>query len=29
MTTAYLLAGIGAFILGEHVAKHRGTLGRC
>ncbi len=28
ISTAYLLAGIGAFILGEHVAKNRGTLGR-
>jgi ABC-2 type transport system permease protein len=28
IATGYLLAGIGAFILGEHVAKHRGTLGR-
>ena len=28
VSTAYLLAGIGAFILGEHVAKNRGTLGR-
>jgi hypothetical protein len=27
-STAYLLAGIGTFILGEHVAKNRGTLGR-
>jgi hypothetical protein len=26
--TAYLLAGIGTFILGERVAKNRGTLGR-
>jgi hypothetical protein len=25
---AYLLAGIGAFVLGERVAKRRGTLGR-
>ncbi|MGH9920356.1 MAG: hypothetical protein ACRD6W_16000 [Nitrososphaerales archaeon] len=28
ISTAYLLAGIGTFILGEHVAKNRGTLGR-
>src|SRR5262249_19668965 len=28
VSTAYLLAGIGTFILGEHVAKNRGTLGR-
>jgi hypothetical protein len=28
ISTAYLLAGIGAFILGAHVAKNRGTLGR-
>lgn len=28
ISTAYLLAGIGAFILGERVAKNRGTLGR-
>jgi ABC-2 type transport system permease protein len=28
ISTAYLLAGIGAFILGEHAAKTRGTLGR-
>ncbi|HKF18865.1 MAG TPA: ABC transporter permease [Candidatus Dormibacteraeota bacterium] len=26
--TAYLLAGIGTFIVGERVAKNRGTLGR-
>ncbi len=26
--TAYLLAGIGSFILGERVAKNRGSLGR-
>jgi hypothetical protein len=28
ISTAYLLAGVGAFILGERVAKNRGTLGR-
>ncbi len=28
VSTAYLLAGIGTFILGERVAKNRGTLGR-
>lgn len=28
ISTAYLLAGIGSFLLGEHVAKDRGTLGR-
>jgi len=28
ISTAYLLAGIGAFILGAHVAKNRGTLAR-
>jgi len=28
VSTAYLLAGIATFILGEHVAKNRGTLGR-
>ena len=28
ISTGYLLAGIGAFILGVHVAKNRGTLGR-
>jgi hypothetical protein len=28
VSTAYLLAGIGTFILGAHVAKNRGTLGR-
>lgn len=28
ISTAYLLAGIGAFSLGERVAKNRGTLGR-
>jgi hypothetical protein len=27
-STAYLLAGIGAFILGKHVAKNRDTPGR-
>lgn len=27
-SVAYLLAGIGAFVLGERVAKNRGTLGR-
>ncbi|HKC18177.1 MAG TPA: ABC transporter permease, partial [Candidatus Dormibacteraeota bacterium] len=26
--TAYLFAGIGTFVLGERVAKNRGTLGR-
>jgi hypothetical protein len=25
---SYLLAGIGTFIRGEHVAKRRGNLGR-
>jgi ABC-2 type transport system permease protein len=28
ISAAYLLVGIGAFILGEHVAKSRGSLGR-
>ncbi len=28
VAVAYLLAGIGAFVLGERVAKNRGTLGR-
>jgi len=28
VSTAYLLAGIGTFILGGRVAKNRGTLGR-
>jgi ABC-2 type transport system permease protein len=28
VSTAYLLAGIGTFILGERVAKNRGTLAR-
>ena len=28
VSAAYLLAGIGAFILGERVAKRRGTLAR-
>jgi len=28
VSTAYLLAGIGTFILSERVAKNRGTLGR-
>jgi ABC-2 type transport system permease protein len=28
VSTAYLLAGIGIFIVGERVAKNRGTLGR-
>jgi ABC-2 type transport system permease protein len=28
VSAAYLLAGIGTFILGERVAKNRGTLGR-
>ena len=28
VSTAYLLAGIGIFVLSEHVAKNRGTLGR-
>ena len=28
VSAAYLLAGIGAFILGERVAKRRGPLGR-
>lgn len=28
VSTGYLLAGVGAFIGGEHIAKNRGTLGR-
>jgi ABC-2 type transport system permease protein len=28
VSMAYLMAGIGAFVLGERVAKNRGTLGR-
>lgn len=28
VAVGYLLAGVGAFVVGEHVAKNRGTLGR-